>query len=134
MKLKNIRLTLANVNTTTNKRDMEAVETSVNRVRQEDGTLGRDFSMLSDKYQKEQEGLAVVIDSLQQQLARETQKAMDAEKWISLIKQYTYPTELTAEMLNAFIEKILVHEAVKDENGNRVQEVEIFYRFIVRID
>ena len=94
----------------------------------------RNFSMLSDKYQKEQEGLAVVIDSLQQQLAWEAQKTMDAEKWISLIKQYTYPTELTAEMLNAFIEKILVHEAVKDEQGNRVQEVEIFYRFIGRID
>lgn len=47
MKLKNIRLTLANVNTTTNKRDMEAVETSVNRVRQEDGTLGRDIDSYS---------------------------------------------------------------------------------------
>lgn len=47
MKLKNLRLTLANVNTTTNKRDMEVVETSVNRVRQEDGTLGRDVDSYS---------------------------------------------------------------------------------------
>lgn len=94
----------------------------------------RNFSMLSDKYQKEQGELETVIDSLQKQLARETQETVDVEKWISLIKQYTYPTELTVEMLNAFIEKILVHEAVKDENGNRVQEVEIFYRFIGKID
>ena len=36
MKLKNLRLTLANVNTTTNRKDMEVVETSVNRVRLED--------------------------------------------------------------------------------------------------
>lgn len=43
MKLKNLRLTLANVNTATNKKDMEVVETSVNRVRLEDGTLGRDI-------------------------------------------------------------------------------------------
>ena len=42
MKLKNLRLTLANVNTTTNKKDMEAVETSVNRVRLENGEWGRD--------------------------------------------------------------------------------------------
>lgn len=42
MKLRNIRLTLANVNTTTSRKDMEVVETSVNRVRLEDGTIGRD--------------------------------------------------------------------------------------------
>lgn len=94
----------------------------------------RNFSMLSGKYQTEQKDLEALIDSLEKQLAQDAQESMDAEKWIALIKQYAYPTELTAELLNAFIEKILVHEAVKDENGNRVQEVEIFYRFIGRID
>ena len=94
----------------------------------------RNFSMLSGKYQTEQETLAQTIDSLQQQLAQGTQESADAEKWISLIKQYTAPAELTAELLNALIEKILVHEAEKDENGNRVQKVEIYYRFIGKID
>ena len=42
MKLRNIRLTLANVNTTTSRKDMEVVETSLNRVRLEDVTIGRD--------------------------------------------------------------------------------------------
>lgn len=42
MKLKNVRLTLANVNTSISKKDMEVVETSVNRVRLDDGTMGRD--------------------------------------------------------------------------------------------
>lgn len=94
----------------------------------------RNFSMLSDKYQTEQEELETMIDSLQKQLAQDTQESADAGKWIALIKQYAYPTELTAELLNAFIEKILVHEAVKDKNGNRVQKVEICYRFIGKID
>lgn len=95
----------------------------------------RNFSMLSDKYQTEQETLAQAIDSLQQQLAQDMQESADAEKWIALVKQYTLPTELTAELLNALIEKVLVHEASsKDENGNRVQKVEIFYRFIGKID
>ena len=56
------------------------------------------------------------------------------EKWIALIKQYTDPKELTAPMLNSLIEKIVVHEAVKTEDGMREQEVEIFYRFIGKID
>ena len=94
----------------------------------------RNFSMLSDKYQTEQEELAQAIVSLQQQITQNAKETEDAEKWISLIKQYTYPTELTAELLNALIEKIIVHEAVKDENGNRVQEVEIYYRFIGKIE
>lgn len=92
------------------------------------------FDMLSDKYQTEQEELAQAIETLQQQIAQDSQESADAGKWISLIKQYTYPEELTAGLLNALIEKILVHEAVKDENGNRIQEVEICYRFIGKID
>lgn len=49
------------------------------------------------------------------------QTAVDAEKWIGLMKQYVNPTELTAELLNTLIEKILVHEAVKGEDGSREQ-------------
>ena len=47
MKLKNLRLTLANVNTTTSRKDMEVVETSVNRVRLDDGTWGKDIDSYS---------------------------------------------------------------------------------------
>lgn len=94
----------------------------------------RNFSMLSDKYQTEQEELAQAVESLQNQIAQDKQESMDAEKWVSLIKQYAYPTELTAELLNALIEKITVHEASKDADGNRVQKVEIYYRFIGKID
>ena len=42
--------------------------------------------------------------------------------------------ELTAELLNTLIEKIVIHEAVKTEDGIREQEVEIFYRFVGKID
>ena len=62
------------------------------------------------------------------------QTAADAEKWIALMKQYVNPAELTAELLNTLIEKITVHEAVKGEDGSREQEVEIYYRFIGKID
>ena len=57
-----------------------------------------------------------------------------AERWIALIKQYANPTELTAEMLNTLIEKIVVHEATKGSDGTRTQEIEIFYRFVGKIN
>ena len=74
------------------------------------------------------------IERLHEAMEVAAQTAVDAEKWIGLMKQYVNPTELTAELLNTLIEKILVHEAVKNEDGSREQEVEIFYRFIGKID
>ncbi|MBQ6268256.1 MAG: DUF4368 domain-containing protein, partial [Clostridia bacterium] len=44
------------------------------------------------------------------------------------------PKELTAELLNTLIEKIVIHESTKDENGNRDQTIEIFYRFVGNIE
>ena len=90
--------------------------------------------MLSQKYQTEQKELSEKIDKLKAELSAEQQTAVDAEKWILLIKQYANPTELTAELLNTLIEKIIIHEAVKTEDGIREQEVEIFYRFVGKID
>ena len=104
----------------------------------EDWAAGRiteyNFSMLSGKYQSEQAELDEKIEQLQSAIATESQNAADAEKWIALMKECVNPTELTAELLNTLIEKIFVHEAVKGEDGSREQEVEIFYRFIGKID
>ena len=104
----------------------------------EDWTSGRiteyNFKMLSQKYQAEQQELVEKIDRLKSELAAEKQTAADAEKWIAIIKQYSEPTELTAEMLNTLIERIVVHEAVKDSDGIRTQEIEILYRFVGKID
>jgi len=104
----------------------------------EDWVSGRiteyNFNMLSEKYQTEQKELIGKIDKLQQQMVHQKQTVTDAQKWISLVKQFTYPTELTAELLNALIEKIVVHHAVKNEDGSKDQEIEIYYRFIGKID
>lgn len=104
----------------------------------EDWAAGRiteyNFSMLSGKYQSEQAELDTKIEQLQSAIATESQNAADAEKWIALMKECVNPTELTAELLNTLIEKIVVHEAVKGEDGSREQEVEIFYRFIGKIE
>ena len=94
----------------------------------------RNFLMLSAKYQSEQHAAEEQIRTLTGQIQEQAQQKENAEKWLSLIRWYAAPTELTAELLNALIEKIAVHEAVKNEDGSREQEVEIFYRFIGKID
>lgn len=92
------------------------------------------FRMLSEKYQKEQVELDAKVQQLQKEVDAARQETDDAAKWVSLMKQYTNPTELTAEMLNVLIEKILVHNAVKDGDGTKTQKIEIYYRFIGKLD
>ena len=66
---------------------------------------------------------------------RETVQSKDnAEKWLSLIRKYTNLTMLTAPILNELVEKIVVHEATKDKDGKRIQKIEIYYRFVGKID
>ena len=104
----------------------------------EDWAAGRiteyNFNMLTAKYQTEQSELAEKIDTLTAELDTVKQTESDARRWIDLIRQYANPTELTAPLLNALIEKIVVHQSVKSEDGEQEQEIEIFYRFIGKID
>ena len=104
----------------------------------EDWAAGRiteyNFNMLTAKYQTEQSELAEKIDALTAELDTTKQMESDARQWVELIRQYANPTELTAPLLNTLIEKILIHESIEGEDGEQEQEIEIFYRFIGRID
>lgn len=71
---------------------------------------------------------------MQAELSSKLQTTLNVEKWVVLIKQYANPTELTAELLNTLIEKIVIHETTKSENRMQAQEIEIFYRFIGKND
>ena len=104
----------------------------------EDWASGRitesNFNMLSQRYQKEQEEQEQKIQTCKAELAAERQTVEDAQKWVELIKQIGVPKELTAELLNTLIEKIIIHQATQDEFGFRQQEVEIIFRFVGKID
>lgn len=94
----------------------------------------RNFSMLSAKYQEEQIWLEEKRNSLREKLDKSVQDSEGAEKWLALVRKYTELTELNAVILNELIEKILVYETVKEENGETVQEIEIYYRFVGKIE
>ena len=104
----------------------------------EDWSAGRitesNFNMLSERYQAEQVELDDKIAALKSAMENADQSAEDAGKWVKLIRQYSDITELDAPLLNTLIEKILVHEGTKGSDGIREQEVEIFYRFVGKID
>ena len=92
------------------------------------------FKVLSEKYQTEQTEVLEKIEQLQAELTTEQQTAVNIDQWVGLIQQYAHPEELTAEMLNALIEKIVVHEKTVGEDSEKEQTVDICYRFVGKID
>ena len=51
------------------------------------------------------------------------------QKFLVLARQYRNITELTTPVLNAFIEKVIVHAPYR-ENGKRKMTLNIYFRFI----
>ena len=92
------------------------------------------FKVLSEKYQTEQAEVLEKIERLQAELDTEQQTVVNIDQWIGLIQHYAHPEELTAEMLNALIEKIVVHEKTVGEDGEKEQTDDIYYRFVGKID
>lgn len=111
---------------------LEEIDKVISRL-YEDYALGRlagtSIDNLLPKYQREQEELGKQLSALQEQSAEYDATEQNAEKWISLIRQYSDLKELNSCIINELITKILVGDK-RRVNGEKVQSIEIHYRFI----
>lgn len=88
---------------------------------------------MSEKYEQEQKELSQGILQLKQEFD-EVKKQKDAsDRFINIVKKYTYINELDANILNELIDRIVVHHKEKDQSGRTYQQIEIYYRFIGRL-
>ena len=85
------------------------------------------FRNLSFNYDNEQKELKAKIEQLSKDIENTEKKDTDITQFISNVKKYTEITELTPEILNELIEKILIHQAEKIDD-KKVQEIDIYYR------
>ena len=85
------------------------------------------FRKLSFNYDKEQQELKIKIEQLSKDIENTEKKDTDITQFISNVKKYTEITELSSEILNELIEKIVIHQQEK-VNGKKVQEIDIYYR------
>ena len=79
------------------------------------------FYKLSDGYEAEQG-----------QLKRDME-VTNVAKLIAVTKKYTRIDELTPEILNAFVDKIVIHEREK-KDGKRTQQIDIYYSYVGIVD
>ena len=85
------------------------------------------FRNLSYNYDKEQQELKIKIGQLSKYIENTEKKDTDITQFISNVKKYTEIAELSPEILNELIEKIVIHQQEK-VNGKKVQEIDIYYR------
>ena len=91
------------------------------------------FDSLLAEYETEQKASVASAAEAEQRLSCFEEDTDRAEQFLSLAKKYTDFSELTTTMINEFIDKIIVHSPEKID-GDRVQEVEIYLKFIGRFD
>ena len=99
----------------------------------EDYALGKagadEIDLLLPKYRKEQGELKAQLALFEEESSEQRETAQNAEKWVALIRQYNDLQELTAGIIRELITKIYVGD-VRKVDGEKVQSIEIHYRFI----
>ena len=85
------------------------------------------------EYDAEQAALREEIADLQAQIDSYDADSVKPDRIIEIVRRYSEFDELTVQMLNEFVEKIVVHEGDKS-SGKRVQKVDIYLNFIGNFD
>lgn len=85
------------------------------------------FEKFSERYEAEQQELKARTPKLEAYLTAETDKTENLQKFIARVKQVTSPTELTSELVNEFIDRIVV-SAPRYLDGKRYQLIDIYYK------
>lgn len=91
------------------------------------------FETLSLSFEKEQKELKEKLSDMETELDNLNAKTVNVQSFMKLVNKYLNFEELTAPILRELIEKIVVHERVK-ENGTRYQQIDIYYNFVGLID
>lgn len=91
------------------------------------------FKKMSLDYESEQKELTGKVAALKEKLESAKEQSMNTDRFLALIKKYTEIKELDAEIIRAFIDKIIVFKAEKVD-GKRQQRIRIFYNCIGAVD
>lgn len=90
------------------------------------------FEKMSSDYEQEQQALEVSSAELKREVETSNRETVNIKSFLKIVKKYTEPTELTADILHELVEKVVVHEADKS-SGHRTQQIDIYYNFVGKI-
>lgn len=88
------------------------------------------FEKLSSSYEYEQAELQETLQGETQRM-NELQSGVDrTDQFMKLLHKYRNVDELTDDMVQEFVDKIIVHHLEQDENGEPIRSIEIHFSFI----
>ena len=103
----------------------------------EDNLLGKisdeRFVKLSQSYEEEQKQLQASISDLTEKLAKQQEDSLNISKFMARISKYTKLPELTVEIVNELIDKIVIHKPTGTKR-NRIIQIDIYYNFIGKLN
>ncbi|MBR1750426.1 MAG: recombinase family protein [Ruminococcus sp.] len=103
----------------------------------EDNVSGKvsdeDYKSMSEDFASERKSLETDISALQTEIETLKNKVSGVDEFIGIAKKYTNITELNLEIVNSFLEKIIVHERVKSDKGIS-QQIEFVFKGIGKVD
>ena len=87
------------------------------------------FSNFSTNYTNEQKDLKEKIEILNKSISTTEQKEIAITSFVDKVKKYTEIKEITPEIINELIDKILVHQQTKID-GKKYQQIDIYYSVV----
>ena len=87
------------------------------------------FDFLVKSYEDEGQELKRQMQDLKRSLTDSEQDEEKLSKFLNMVKTYSEIRELTPEILNSFVEKIIISET-EWYAGRKMQEVKIIYKFV----
>lgn len=103
----------------------------------EDNLLGKisdeRFVKLSQSYEEEQKQLQASISDLTEKLAKQQEDSLNISKFMARISKYTELPELTVEIVNELIDKIVIQKPTGTKR-NRIIQIDIYYNYIGKLN
>lgn len=84
------------------------------------------FSNFSTNHMNEQKDLKEKIEILSKNISNTEQKEIAITSFVDKVKKYTEIKELTPEIINELIDKILVYQQT-GVGGKKYQQIDIYY-------
>lgn len=91
------------------------------------------FKKLTYKYEDEQLELKEKIKNIKKEVLEDKKHELDVNGFLDIVKKYSQIENLTIDILNEFIDKIIVHHR-ETINGMTTQKIEIFYKMIGNVE
>ena len=119
----------------TAKRRIEQIDSVISQL-YEDKVAGQItaemFTKLSAKYIAEQKEQSSVLQQTRKELSDLEAKKTDVGKIVAMVKKYSHITELSPQILNELVDKVVVHQAEKVD-GKRLQDIEVYFNGVGQI-